>query len=124
MTGSIEAAVIGSLLVGWSGLVSRFRRKPQPRHCDKYRVPGKTQHSARFSPLPESSIQLSSRDVKQKLWRDCLTQKDVVKLKWRHRREFACSQALAAEEGIGRCPDVPLLPIQLGCSWRPTETQK
>src|SRR5262249_56390970 len=28
---------------GWSGLVSRFRRKPQPRHRRKNRVPGKTQ---------------------------------------------------------------------------------
>jgi len=32
-----------SLLVGLSGLVSRFRRKPQPRHRRKNRVPGKTQ---------------------------------------------------------------------------------
>jgi hypothetical protein len=30
--------VIGSWLVGWSGLVpSRFRRKPQPRHRRKNR---------------------------------------------------------------------------------------
>jgi hypothetical protein len=43
MVGSTESVVIGSWLVGWSGLVSRFRRKPQPRHRRKNRVPGQRQ---------------------------------------------------------------------------------
>jgi len=38
-----EWVVIGSWLVGWSGLVSRFRRSPQPRHRRKNRVPGQRQ---------------------------------------------------------------------------------
>jgi len=60
LVGSTQSVVIGSFLGGRSGLVSRFRRRPQPRHR-RHRVPGKTQ---------------------QKL------------------AEKACSQALAAEEGI------------------------
>ena len=41
MIGSTESVVIGSLLVGWSRLVSRFGRRPQPRHRRKNRVPAK-----------------------------------------------------------------------------------
>jgi len=43
MIGSTESVVIGSLLVGWSGVVSRLRRNPQPRHHRKNRVPGQRQ---------------------------------------------------------------------------------
>jgi hypothetical protein len=40
MVGSTQSVVIGSWLGGWSGLVSRFGRRPQPRHRRKNRVPG------------------------------------------------------------------------------------
>jgi hypothetical protein len=43
MVGSTQSVVIGSLLGGRSVLVSRFRRRPQPRHRRKNRVQGKTQ---------------------------------------------------------------------------------
>ena len=43
MIGSTESVVIGSLLDGWSGLVSRFRRSPEPRHRRKNRVPRQRQ---------------------------------------------------------------------------------
>jgi hypothetical protein len=43
MVGSTQSVVIGSLLGGRSDLVSRFRRKPRPRHPRRNRVPGKTQ---------------------------------------------------------------------------------
>jgi hypothetical protein len=43
MIASTELVVIGSLLVGWSGLVSLFGRRSQPRHRRKNRVPGQTQ---------------------------------------------------------------------------------
>src|SRR5215813_15390966 len=41
MAGSTESVVIGSLLL--SGLVSRFRRRLEPRHRRKNRVPGQRQ---------------------------------------------------------------------------------
>src|SRR5262245_17543948 len=43
MIGSTESVVIGSLLVGWSALVSRFRQSPESRHRRKNRVPGQRQ---------------------------------------------------------------------------------
>ena len=43
MIGSTESVVIGSLLVGWSRLVSRFGQRPQPRDRRKNRVPGQRQ---------------------------------------------------------------------------------
>jgi hypothetical protein len=42
VVGSTQSVVIGSFLGGRSDLVSRFRRRPQPRHR-RDRVPGKTQ---------------------------------------------------------------------------------
>jgi hypothetical protein len=62
MVGSTQSVVIGSLLGGRSDLVSRFRRRPQPRHR-RNRPPVRVSKSS---------------------------------------REKACSQALAAEEGISR----------------------
>src|SRR6516162_871765 len=62
MVGSTQSVVIGSLLGGRSDLVSRFRRRPQPRHR-RNRPPVRVSKSL---------------------------------------REKACSQALAAEEGISR----------------------
>jgi hypothetical protein len=42
MVGSTQSVVIGSLVGGLSALVSRFRRRPQPRHRRKNRVRGGT----------------------------------------------------------------------------------